>query len=199
MTTDLTPIAHDDSLDERYAAAWRFAEFLAEATSNASLWRDQYRLARVPEDAVERAGRLPGRWRLLVLVEDWCGDAVNTIPVLARLAELSGSLELRVLPRDRHLDVMDAHLTDGKRSIPKLLVLDETGVVRATWGPRPSELQRWFLAEGVALEKDLRYRHVRTWYARDRGRSTVEEVLALVERVAGERGDGAIREASGAG
>jgi hypothetical protein len=104
------------------------------------------------------------------------------VPLLARLAELAPSLELRVLPRDRHLDLMDAHLTDGKRAIPKVLVLDDAGRVRGSWGPRPSELQRWFLTEGVTLEKDARYRHIRTWYARDRGRSTVDEVLSLVER-----------------
>ena len=138
----------------------------------------------MPDEAVARAAALPGHWRLLVIVEDWCGDAVNTVPILARLAELVPTLELRVLPRDRNLDVMDAHLTDGKRSIPKVLVLDEAGAVRGSWGPRPTELQDWFLAEGVRLEKDLRYRYVRTWYARDRGRTTVDEVLAIVERAA---------------
>jgi hypothetical protein len=65
-------------------------------------------------------------------------------------------------------------------------VLVEAGRVRGSWGPRPSELQRWFLTEGVTLEKDVRYRHMRTWYARDRGRSTVDEVLALVEGAANE-------------
>ena len=191
MTTETTPIAPTEPLGDRFEHAWRFAEFLAEAQSNAILWRDQYRLARVPDELVARASRLSGHWRLLVLVEDWCGDAVNTVPVLARLAELAPALELRVLARDRNLDVMDAHLTDGKRSIPKVLVLDGAGVVRASWGPRPSELQHWFLAEGVTLEKDLRYRHVRTWYARDRGRATLEEVLALVEGAA-RASDGAL-------
>ena len=184
MSTDSPQTALPEALGARFDAAWRFSEFLAEAQSNAILWSDQYRLAKVPDEAVARAAALPGHWRLLVLVEDWCGDAVNTVPILARLAELVPTLELRVLPRDRNLDVMDAHLTDGKRSIPKVLVLDEAGAVRGSWGPRPTELQDWFLAEGVRLEKDLRYRHVRTWYARDRGRTTVDEVLAIVERAA---------------
>jgi hypothetical protein len=108
----ITPPA-PGSLNDRFDAAWRFAEFLAEAQANAILWRDTYRLARVDERAVARAGAIPGHWRLLVLVEDWCGDAVNTVPLLARVAELTPALELRVLPRDRHLDLMDAHLTDG--------------------------------------------------------------------------------------
>jgi hypothetical protein len=53
-----------------------------------------------------------------VLSEDWCGDAVNSVPYLARLAELAPNLDLRVLARDENPDLMDAHLTRGSRSIP---------------------------------------------------------------------------------
>jgi len=52
-----------------------------------------------------------------VLVEDWCGDAVNTLPVIGRLAEHASNIELRVVGRDANLDLMDAHLTNGSRSI----------------------------------------------------------------------------------
>ena len=171
-------------LRQRYDAAPRFAEFLERAVKNAQLWRDTYRLVRVPDDAVARAAAVPGRWHLLVLVEDWCGDAVNTVPILARLAELAPNLDLRVLQRDTNPDLMDAHLTNGTRSIPVVMVLDCGFVEHGWWGPRPSELQAWATTEGRALEKDERYRHVRTWYARDRGRTTLHEVLGILESAA---------------
>jgi hypothetical protein len=63
-------------------------------------------------------------------------------------------------------------------------VLDEDFEERGWWGPRPSELQAWVLGDGQAMEKAERYRHVRTWYARDRGRTTAGEVLAVIERAA---------------
>ena len=44
------------SLKDRFESAPRFAEFLASAQKNAALWRDTYRLTRVPEDAVARGG-----------------------------------------------------------------------------------------------------------------------------------------------
>lgn len=180
------------SLEHRFAAAPRFAEFLADAEKNAALWRDTYRLTRVPEDAVARAAAVAGRWHLLVLVEDWCGDAVNTIPYLARLAELSPNLDLRVLGRDANPDLMDAHLApSGARAIPVVMVLDDAFAERGWWGSRPSELQAWVDAVGRTMEKDERYRHVRTWYARDRGRSTLHEVLTLMERAADARRDAA--------
>ncbi|PYP76824.1 MAG: hypothetical protein DMD35_17180 [Gemmatimonadetes bacterium] len=133
---------------------------------------------------VERVSSLPGRWHLLVLSEDWCGDAVNTVPVVARLAERCANLDLRVLGRDANPDLMDAHLTGSSRSIPVIIVLDEAFVERVWWGPRPTVLQRWVSGQGQLLEKTTRYREARTWYARDRGRTTLEEVVSMLERAA---------------
>jgi hypothetical protein len=42
----------------------------------------------------------------------------------------------------------------------------------------------WVREHGLAMEKDARYKQVRTWYARDKGVTTVEEVLTLLEKLA---------------
>jgi hypothetical protein len=166
----------------RFEHALHFAEFLERAQKHAQLWRDTYRLTKSPDELVARASAIPGRWHLLVMVEDWCGDAVNTVPHLARLAERAPNFELRVIGRDDNAELMDAHLTNGSRSIPVVIVLDAGFVERGWWGPRPSELQHWVVTVGKTMEKDERYRHVRTWYARDRGRTTLDEIVSLVER-----------------
>jgi len=173
----------------RWASAPRFAEYLERVVKHAQLWRDTYRLVRVPEDAIARAAGLDGTWHLAVLVEDWCGDAVNTVPLVARHAELTPGLDLRVFERDRNPDLMDAHLTNGSRSIPLVIAYDASFGEHGWWGPRPGELQQWATTVGRTLEKDERYRHIRTWYARDRGRTTANEVLALLERASAMRAD----------
>ncbi len=170
------------ALRARYEAAPTFAAYVAAAVENAELWRNAARLAQVADDAVARAAALPGRWHLLVLSEDWCGDAVNSVPYVARLAERAPNLDLRVLGRDANPDLMDAHLTGTARSIPVVIAYDEQFVEGGWWGPRPAALQAWVFGEGQALDKPDRYRHVRGWYARDRGRTTVDEVLQLLER-----------------
>ena len=78
---------------------------LANVTKNADLWAAVWRRAVVEEDYLQRVDAVPGDWHLLVLSEDWCGDAVNTVPVVAKLAALSPTLELRVLARDENLDL----------------------------------------------------------------------------------------------
>lgn len=151
---------------------------------NAELWRGVYDRVRLPPELVEAARSCPGTWRLLALSEDWCGDAVNTLPVIARFAEEAG-WELRVLERDLNPDLMDRHLTDGRsRSIPVIIVYDEDFEEVGWWGPRPEKLQDWVLSEGQGLEKGERYRELRRWYAKDRGRSAVAELLDIFcERV----------------
>lgn len=174
------------SLRDRFEAAVPFDAFLPTAEENADLWAAVWQRARVSDGLAERAAAVPGRWHLLVLSADWCGDAVNIVPVLARLAEQVPTIDLRLLERDEHLDLMDAHLTNGRsRSIPVVLLLDEDFVERGWWGPRPTDLQQWVMEEGFKLESDERYKHVRRFYARDKGRTTLDEVVSGLEEVAG--------------
>ena len=168
-------------MKERYESGLSFDAFLATAQQNRELWATMYKLARVPRPFVDRVLALPRKRHLLVLNEDWCGDAVNTVPYVVRLAEQTPGVELRVLARDQHLEVMDAHLTNGARSIPIVVALDAGFTPLACWGPRPAELQQWRFTEGAALDSAERYKRMRGWYARDRGRSTVNELLMAVE------------------
>ena len=195
MTSDLMmldpttgEILAPGTLEARWATAQTFREFVDAAEKNRQQWIDTARLAKVRDAMVERASRIPGRWHLLVILEDWCGDAVNTVPFVEKLAELAPNLELRVIGRDANPDLIDAHLSgpDGtSRAIPVVMVLDERFAEVGWWGSRPSPLQQWVEREGSAMTKDERYRHVRTWYARDRGRTTLNEIVSLIERAAG--------------
>jgi hypothetical protein len=166
---------------ERYESALTFPAYLETVVRNAELWKGMYRTVAVDPGFADRLRSIPGSWRLLALSEDWCGDAVSTLPVVARLAEQAG-VDFRVLGRDANPDLMDVHLTSGTRSIPVVLVLDEEFRPITWWGPRPAAVQRWTLNEALLLPKEVRGRRKRAWYARDRGRTTVEEVLEAVER-----------------
>ncbi|MEO7520254.1 MAG: thioredoxin family protein [Gemmatimonas sp.] len=149
---------------------------------NQELWHLTTRLARLSENAVARARALANRRRVLVLLEDWCGDAMFTVPFAERLVAQNASLALRVLQRDMHPALMDMHCTNGSRSIPVVMLFDERGIELAWWGPRPSPLQHWVVTEGLGMAKPLRYKGIRTWYARDRGETTLHELLTMLEQ-----------------
>lgn len=179
---DLTPhVPLHATMQARYQGALTLDQFVAQATANHDLWATFARRAAPDPDLLARINRLSARRHLLVLLEDWCGDAVNTIPALAALAAASDTIDLRILTRDTNLDLMDAHLTGGTRSIPVVIVLDESYHELGWWGPRPAPLQSWVRAAGQALDKTARYREVRRWYARDRAQTTLAEVVRLLE------------------
>ncbi len=180
------------SVRERFRAGATFAELLARAKDNADMWQAVYKRAAVSDDALRRVTALHHRWHLLVINEDWCGDSLNILPYVARLEESSVHIEMKIIGRDANRDLMDAHLTRGSRSIPIVIVYDQNFVEKGGWGPRPGPLQEWVITEGLALPKPDRYRHIRTWYARDRGATLVSEILSIIEGVDGE-GEPAIK------
>ena len=141
------------------------------------LWAGIHRLARIPGWA-RAAVPADAKLKLLVLAEDWCGDASNTVPVLVKWAEETPGLELRILKRDENPEVMDRYLTGTSRSIPIVIVLDRDFRELGHWGPRPQDLQAWVLENKPRLQKDALYPQVRKWYARDRGETTLREVIA---------------------
>ncbi|AYC30295.1 thioredoxin family protein [Paenisporosarcina cavernae] len=81
---------------------------------------------------------------ILVITEDWCGDAMLNNPILRKVAE-AASIDVRVVYRDQTLDLMDRYLTNGGRSIPVYLLMNQDGKVLTTWGPRAPELQKLVL------------------------------------------------------
>lgn len=140
----------------------------------------------LPEVTAELA-RLQGQYVWLVLTEGWCGDAAQIVPVLDAVARASGGhLITRYLLRDENPDLMDRYLTGGvSRSIPKLVVLRaDTLTEAAQWGPRPAEAQTLLLelkAQGASHEEYAERIHA--WYAKDRTRSTQQELVALLQQL----------------
>ena len=173
------------------SASWEagesFESFLASAEDLVALWTSTYTRATVPEEFIKRAAALPGEWKLLALSADWCIDAAPVLPFVVRLAEAVPSLEFRTLNRDDHLELMDQHLTNGRsRSIPVVILLDGEGKERGWWGPRPADLQAWVMSdEAQAMENGERYKRARQWFARDKGRSTLNEIVTLMESAVG--------------
>lgn len=168
--------------DIDYRSLWdgalSFDQFVDQAQQQQDLWRGVHRLARIPEWARAEAHQL-APIRLLVIAEDWCGDAANTVPVLAKLAEEAVGVELRIVRRDEHSTLMDRYLSPtGARAIPVVIALDSDFRPKGWWGSRPSQLQEWVMANRD-MEKTARYLEIRKWYARDRGETTLREVLSI--------------------
>jgi hypothetical protein len=175
------PAAPPDSLAALYRAGRPYAEFFAGIRERREQWERTTRLAVVPDDLAARA-RAAGRWKLLLVTVDACSDSVNSVPYLAALVAAAPNLELRVVSRDAGRGVMEAHRTpDDRAATPSLVLLDSNLVERGSWIERPAELQTWFIATGRALPMDQFRRDKQAWYDRDAGRSTLGEIVEMLE------------------
>lgn len=125
----------------------RFTQGLTYEAYKAQMTRNQERLA-ANEQSVELPAadlaffqQLPKPLNVLALAEDWCGDVINNLPVLGKLAEASGKLNVRIFLRDQNLDLMDQYLKEGQfRSIPVFVFFDENFRELGHWIERPARI-----------------------------------------------------------
>ena len=138
-----------------------------------------YRVAPELFDAVN--GGPDTTW--LVITEGWCGDAAFNVPMFHALEKLAHEkVRLRIVLRDSNPELMDANLTDGGRSIPKLIVLNNELLPLGYWGPRPADLQqlmKQWKNDGLELKELIPKVH--NWYDADKTRSLQQELTRIVK------------------
>lgn len=144
--------------------------------------------ASLTEELTATIDQLKTTYKFLVITEGWCGDAAQIVPVFNKIATASlGKIDLKFVLRDKNLPLIDAHLTNGGRAIPVLIILnEEADQVLATWAPRPQVLQE-LLKEWrqETTEMTILAEKLHGWYAKDKTLSTqaeLNEVLKGLEK-----------------
>lgn len=78
---------------------------------------------------------------------------------------------------------MDAFLTNGSRSIPKLIVMDKNFQVINHWGPRSKAAAKVvddYIQENGQIDDQLKT-DLQIWYNKDKGESILQEMQNLVD------------------
>jgi hypothetical protein len=134
----------------------------------------------VPEEIGAKLKALEKEYIWLVLVEGWCGDGAQILPILNKMAEESGRIDLKIVLRDSNDDLMNQYLTNGARAIPMLLVIDkESGKVCQHWGPRPKgavDLIKNYKEQFGIVDEEAKAQ-LQLWYLHDKGLSVQNEVV----------------------
>lgn len=175
-------IPADDELRAAYESGQTFDAFLSAADARKELWERNYGSGEVPEEVVARARALGGTWHILAIAVDGCSDSVNTIPYVALLAEAAPNIELRIVDSSDGRAFMEARPTpDGRAATPTLVFLNDDFEDVGCWIERPTPLQEWAMGEGDDLSRGDFMDHKMSWYREDGGRSTVDEVVGILE------------------
>lgn len=125
--------------------------------------------------------REPQTW--LVLTEGWCGDAAQNLPVINKIAEENPNIQLKLVLRDENLELMDRFLTNGGRSIPKLIALDKENEIVNTWGPRPTVATKMvvdYKTEHGGLDAEFK-KDLQVWYNKNKGNNVQEDILSILK------------------
>lgn len=141
--------------------------------------------AALNEEFTKIIGSIKKHYRLLVISEGWCGDAAQLVPLFQKIADQAPEqFELRLVLRDRNLPLIDAHLTNGGRAIPKLLIIGDDGELVSEWGPRPDILQELLIgwkAENSDMFAVAELLH--HWYAKDKTQTTQQEICGVFAKL----------------
>ena len=180
---------------QRFAQGMTFAQYMDTIKVNKARFEEYYAGAELPSEQAaalrELAGAAGGPARMMVIGEDWCGDVVRELPVLARVAEAAG-LELRIFPRDDNHDIMNEYLKEGKyMSIPVAVFYDQGHDYICHWIERSQTANREQGEIEAAIRTETpditdqdfgRQRRARTAArATDWQQATVAELVALLQ------------------
>lgn len=117
-----------------------------------------------------------------IITEPWCGDAAHSVPFIYLLSELNQNIKLTLILRDSEPEWIERYLTNGSRSIPKLIVRNNYDEDLFTWGPRPKECQLLIseLKKQHISDEDIKTR-AQEWYNKNKGISLQEEIRNKIE------------------
>lgn len=181
---------------QRFNEGLTYEDYIAQIKVNKDRFQNFYDNFQVkPEKASalrELAQKPNGPTKMLVLGEDWCGDVVRGMPVLARVAESAG-LEMRIFPRDQHHDIMNEFLKNGEwMSIPVAVFYTSDHQYICHWIERPEsadkemeEIEAAIRSENPAIsDPDFgRERRARTGArAVDWQHDSVDELVDLISK-----------------
>jgi hypothetical protein len=119
----------------------------------------------------------------LVISEGWCGDAAQILPIIKLMSEASENIDLKLVFRDENEELIHLFLTNGAKSIPKLLVLDESFNLINHWGPRPEGAKNLIIEYKAnhGIVDEAAKTALQKWYLEDKGISTMKEIVAILQ------------------
>ncbi len=124
---------------ERFAQGLTYDEYKAQMTRNKEKFEENERTVQLPAGELEAFKKAPKR-KVLVLTEDWCGDALANVPILGRLAKETGRLDVRVFLRDQNDDLTAQYMNGEYKSIPVFAFFDDSFREIGRWIERPASV-----------------------------------------------------------
>ncbi len=150
---------------------------------NASRMRRLDKTLVIPKQAIRAFQNIKEKQTWLVLMESWCADGAQTIPILNKICNERPNIDLKILLRDENRELMDHFLTNGTRSMPKLILLDSEHNVLNTWGPRSrmaTNMVAAYKSQNGKIDDSFK-KFLQIWYNKDKGEAIIKDLVEMIE------------------
>ena len=134
-TTSITP--------ERFSQGLTISEYINGMQENREKLEGNYTNAVLTNTEIELIQNSNVPVNVLVIAEDWCGDVLRYLPMLARIAEIASNWNVRIFYRDRNLDLAERWLKNGiHRAIPVIAFFDENWNELGYYQEKPAQVYK---------------------------------------------------------
>ena len=149
---------------ERFEQGMTFQQYFDQMGTNKETFTKFLAEIKIRPEDKEALAKLGKKLKVMVITEDWCGDALYNVPVLAKLVEGNPNVELRVFLRDKNADLMDQYLNQGMyRSIPVFAFFDENMNEVARLIERPGKITDQLEKKMLEVRRSMRAENLEQW------------------------------------
>ncbi|MCR9216888.1 MAG: thioredoxin family protein [bacterium] len=138
MSTTQSMTLNAEYLKSKFEQAHAYDAYVATGTdAQKDGWQKIYDQARLTDEQVKLVGAFTRQMKVLVSSGVWCGDCVQQIPLLEKIAEASnGTIDLRIVDRDEHSDLAEQIQICGGMRVPVAIFMAEDFELVSLFGDR---------------------------------------------------------------
>jgi len=174
----------DEILDGKNTAyPYDTEEYVTYVKLNKARIKRWSKVGKISPDLAETVKKIQQTQNWILITEPWCGDAAHSHEFIVKSAELNPNISLTVRNRDTPDSEIEKYLTNGGKSVPKLIVRDANGEDLFDWGPRPKEAQEIYMSQRAdnSLSDEEKKRTLQNWYNKDKGTTIQQELNKLLK------------------
>jgi hypothetical protein len=168
--------------DAQWKNAIEYPKFLKGARENVESMKARYSDLQITEQDLEYLRSLQNELLILAIGTDRCSDTAGNLPILAKMADISSKLQLRVLDSDVNAEYHQQFKVNGKRKTPVVLFLSPEYEELCRWVERPNAAYK-VINEATSPSLENRTKELKKLYSDPEiQRQSVNEFMDLILR-----------------
>jgi hypothetical protein len=124
--------------NREWKKAVTYADFVKNARENIELMKARYNDLQLNEADLDTLKSIQNDIKILVIGTERCNDTAGNLPILARLADASTKIQLRILESDTSAEFHQLYKVNGKSKTPVVLFLNSDFEELCRWVERPN-------------------------------------------------------------